>query len=98
MIFSCGMIEVMKLLIFYRPNSEHARSVETFVHDFQKQYNPEAKMEILDLDTRDGAAMASLYDVLQYPAFLVTADDGILVRAWEGNELPLMRDVASYLH
>lgn len=87
----------MKLLIFYRPNSEHARSVETFIHDFQKQYTTDAKMEILDLDTRDGAAMASLYDVLQYPAFLATAEDGVLIRSWEGRELPLMQDVASYL-
>jgi hypothetical protein len=87
----------MKLLIFYRPNSEHARAVETFIHDFQRQYTTDAKIEILDLDTRDGAATASLYDVLQYPAFLATADNGTLVRAWEGKELPLMGDVASYL-
>lgn len=91
------MLKVMKLLIFYRPNSEHARSVETFIHDFQKQYTTDAKLEIMDLDTRDGAAMASLYDVLQYPALLATADDGVLIRAWEGKELPLMGDVASYL-
>jgi len=87
----------MKLLIFYRPNSEHARSVETFIHDFQRQYTSDAKIEILDLDTRDGAAMASLYDVLQYPAFLAVANDGVLLRAWEGKELPLMAEVASYL-
>jgi hypothetical protein len=87
----------MKLLIFYRPNSEHARSVETFIHDFQAQYSMGAKIETMDLDTKDGAAMASLYDVLRYPAFLATAEDGVLVRAWEGEELPLMQDVASYL-
>ena len=87
----------MKLLIFYRPNSEHARSVETFIHDFQRQYTSDAKVEILDLDTRDGAAMASLYDVLQYPAFLAVANDGVLLRSWEGKELPLMAEVASYL-
>lgn len=87
----------MKLLIFYRPNSEHARSVEMFIRDFQRQYATDAKLEIMDLDTRDGAAMASLYDVLQYPAFLAAADDGVLIRAWEGKELPLMADIASYL-
>lgn len=88
----------MKLLVFYRPNSEHARVVETFIHDFQAQYQTRAKIETMDLDTRDGAAMASLYDVLRYPALLATADDGVLIRSWEGEELPLMRDVASYVY
>jgi hypothetical protein len=87
----------MKLLIFYRPNSEHARNVETFMHDFRDQYPMDAKIEIMDLDTRDGAAMATLYDVLQYPALLATTDEGVLVRSWEGQMLPLMRDVAAYL-
>ncbi len=91
------MILRMKLLIFYRPNSEHARAVETFVHDFQRQYTPSAKIEVLDIDTRDGAAMASLYDVLQYPAFLVTTNDGAFIHAWEGKEIPLMQEVAGYL-
>lgn len=87
----------MKLLIFYRPNSEHARSVETFIHDFQAQYPLDAKLKIMSLDTRDGAATATLYDVVQYPAFLAVADDGILIRSWEGQMLPLMSDVAGYL-
>lgn len=91
------MLHIMKLLIFYRPNSEYARSVETFIHDFRAQYDPRTKIEVMNLDTRDGAAMASLYDVVQYPAFLVTSDDGTLIHAWEGENLPLMRDVAGYL-
>ena len=54
------LIEV-KLLILYRPNSEHASAVESFIRDFQHQHNiDEKKLEILSLNTRDGAATASL--------------------------------------
>lgn len=40
--------------------------------------------------------MAGLYDIVDYPAFLVTADDGVLVRLWQGQQLPLIDEVASY--
>ena len=29
------------------------------------------RLEVLNIDTRDGSATASLYDVMQYPAILV---------------------------
>lgn len=91
------MIVVMKLVILYRPNSEHARVVEDFMRDFERQAGSSARTEVLNLDTREGAATASLYDVVQYPGLLVTTDDGQMVRSWEGNMLPLMNEVASYL-
>ena len=87
----------MKLLILYRPNSEHARAVETFIHDFESRHVPPAKVEVLSLDTRDGAATASLYDVVQYPAMLATTTDGSVTRMWEGQTLPLMSEVAGSL-
>ena len=85
------------MLILYRPNSEHARTVETFIRDFQEQHRPEAKIEILSLDTRDGAATASLYDIVQYPALLTTNNEGSVVQMWQGNNLPLMSEVAGSL-
>lgn len=85
----------MKVLVLYRPNSEHGRTVEEFIHDFQQRH-AEERMEILNVDSRDGSAMASLYDVMQYPAILVTQDDGYLQRSWQGDSLPLMDEVAAY--
>ena len=41
-------------------------------------------------------AMASLYDIVQYPAIMVVRPDGGIVRAWQGDVLPLMSEVASY--
>lgn len=85
----------MKVLILYRPHSEHARSVEEYVHEFQAR-NQEHRLEMIDVETRDGSATASLYDVMQYPAILVTQDNGYLQQSWLGDRLPLMDEVASY--
>jgi hypothetical protein len=85
----------MKVLIIYRPNSEHGRAVEEFIHDFQRRHT-EDRLEILNVDSRDGSAMATLYDVMQYPAILVVQDNGSVQRSWEGASLPLMDEVASY--
>ena len=85
----------MKVLIIYRPDSEHARKVDEFVHEF-KRLHPGPKVDLLSLNTRDGAAMASIYDIVQYPAILALAIDGQVLNAWQGEQLPLMNEVAAY--
>jgi hypothetical protein len=87
----------VRLLILYHPNSEHSSRVEEFAHDFQTRHNIGKKLELLSLGSRDGAATASLYDVMAYPAILVLADDGSIINSWEGDALPLMDEVAGYL-
>ncbi|HEV2403319.1 MAG TPA: hypothetical protein VGS08_03900 [Candidatus Saccharimonadales bacterium] len=87
----------MKLLILYRPNSEHATAVEGFAHDFQRLHDIGKKLEILSINTRDGAATANLYDIMSYPAILALADDGSVRNAWQG-QLPLMDEVVGYLY
>lgn len=87
----------MKLVIFYNPNSEHARDVETFVHDFRRQHAPDYKIELMDVNTRDGAASASVYDIVRYPGMIVSAEDGRVIWSWQGPGMPLMDEVASYL-
>jgi len=88
----------VKLLVLYRPNSEHESQVEAFVRDFQRRYDVGRKIELVSINTRDGAATASLYDVVAYPAILVLGDDGSLVNLWQGMPLPLMDDVAGYAY
>lgn len=83
------------MLVIYRPNSEHGRLVEEFIHEFQRRYG-DSRLEILNIDTRDGSATASLYDVVQYPAILILQNDGYLQKSWEGNDLPLMNEVFAY--
>lgn len=85
----------MKVLVIYRPNSEYGRITEDFIRDFQNRSGN--KLEVLNIDTREGSATASLYDVMQYPAILVVQTDGSLQRSWEGDTLPLIDEVSAYV-
>lgn len=85
----------MKACILYRPDSEFARMVEEYVHDFKQTKGYD--IELIDLNTRDGASTASLYDIIQYPGVLVTREDGQWVKDWQGEQLPLMTELAAYL-
>jgi hypothetical protein len=89
----------MKVLVLYRPDSEFARAAESFVHDFSRQHEGMARMlEEVNIDSRDGIATASLYDIMQHPAVLVLAEDGRLIKDWQGPNLPLLDELAGYLH
>lgn len=84
----------MKVTILYRPESEFARSVEEFAHDIERQQN--VVPTLISVDTREGASLAQMYDILQYPAVLALRDSGELMQHWVGTPLPLMNEVASY--
>jgi hypothetical protein len=89
----------MRLIVIYRPDSEFARPVETFVHDFQRLHEgPGRRMEVLSTETRDGSSTMTLYDIFEAPAVLVIGDDGQLAKHWTGGQLPLMDEVASYFY
>jgi hypothetical protein len=82
--------------IIYRFHSEHARPVDEFMEMMRRRY-PDVRIVQLDTETRDGAAEASLYGVMQYPSVLVTANDGSLLGLWEGLPMPLIDSVAGLL-
>lgn len=86
----------MKVVVLYRPESEHGRQVEEFIRRF-KANGSTGKLETVNIDTREGNSVAMLYDVTQYPAVLVLRDDGILQKLWEGMDLPGVNDVQGYL-
>jgi hypothetical protein len=90
--------QIVKLLVLYRPDSEHSSAVESFVRDFQRQFEVGKKIELLSINTRDGSATASLYDVMSYPAILALANDGSVLNMWQGQPLPLMNEVAGYAY
>lgn len=85
----------MKVIVLYRPNSEYGRITEEFVHDYQSRHD--TRLEVLSVDTRDGDATATLYDVVQYPAILIVQNDGYLTKVWQGPTLPRMDEIASYM-
>lgn len=80
--------------MLYHPNSDHSRIVEEFIGNYRRIIGKD--MEVLSLETRDGAATASLYDITSYPAVIALKDDGQLLKHWEGTVLPLMSEVAAY--
>jgi len=70
--------------------------VETFIRDLQHQHDVGNKVEVLSVDTRDGASTAALYDIWQFPAILALAEDGRVLNTWQGEQMPLMDEVAAY--
>jgi hypothetical protein len=85
----------MKVLILYRPVSEHGRMIEQFIRDFEVKEGS-INLEVVDVDTRDGMATASLYDIMSYPAIMVLQNDGYMHKLWQGGEMPLMDELAAY--
>lgn len=81
--------------MLYRPNSECARAVEEFAREFARRY-PDKKIDLISVDTRDGSATASLYDILKYPAVLALSDDGRVIHEWHEQTLPLLNEVSYY--
>jgi hypothetical protein len=85
----------MKAQIIYHPNSEHARTVEEYAHNFSQVSTQ--TIDLVSLETKEGANIAKIYDIVAYPALLITGDDGHLQKVWQGAALPLMDEVAGYL-
>ncbi len=85
----------MKAVIIYHPDSESARKVEEFVYEFEKRTGH--TMDLISLETQEGAELARVYDVVRYPAILTIRDNGELLKNWEGEELPLINEVTAYV-
>lgn len=87
----------MKVVVLYRPNSEWSRQVEDFARDLEREYR--ARIDLVNIDSRDGSSTASLYDIMQNPAVLVLGNDGQLIKEWQGpNSLPPKGDISYYTH
>jgi len=87
----------MKVVVLYRPNSEHGRLIDDFIRNFQARYQAN-KLDVLNVDTREGSATASLYDIMSYPAIMVLQTDGNMQKIWQGDTLPLIDEVAGYVN
>lgn len=89
-------LTVMKILVFYRQNSDYTRQVEDYLRDLSRLHDiHEQDIKVVDPDTRSGAEDASIYDILAYPGIVVTDGYGKFVHSWSG-ELPLMDELMSY--
>jgi len=85
----------MRVVVVYRDQSDHAREVITWLHDFKAQTGRE--IETLEPDTREGISFCGLYDIVEYPTVIAVAHDGQQQQLWRGRPLPLISDVVYYL-
>lgn len=85
----------MKVVVLYRSKSEHGTAVEQYAREFEVRTSKKLKLQ--EIDTVEGDEMAKLYDVTQYPALLAIAEDGHLLKLWQGEQLPLINEVAAYV-
>lgn len=81
-------------MVFYRPNSEHSRQVEEFVHDFVR-YDPSRTVDLVDVDSPYGVAQCRVYDIIQYPSIVAKGEDGVMLQKWSGS-MPLMDELSYY--
>jgi hypothetical protein len=84
----------MKVVILYRSNSEHEQSVREFEHEYTHRTG--RQLALMDLNTKEGAELAELYDIVMYPAILATTEGGAMLQLWQGEPLPLMNEVMYY--
>jgi hypothetical protein len=83
----------MKVCVLYHPASDQARPVEEFIREFDRVYG--RTIDQVSLETREGSAMASLYDIVEYPALVALRENGQIYNTWQGLPLPLMDEVAA---
>jgi hypothetical protein len=89
------IIMLMRTVILYHSQSEFAGKAEDFKRDFENRH-PDKKIELLSLETDQGAEMAKLYDIVRYPAIVVMTNEGHLQKFWQDQPFPLMDEVFAY--
>ena len=86
--------KVMRSVIIYKEDSEHARPVTEFLREFKRQTGKE--VDTLDPDSLEGASFCRTYDIVQYPTTLALDNEGKLLQLWPGLPLPTISEVSYY--
>ncbi len=84
----------MRVIAVYKDKSDHARSVITFMHDFQRQTGRE--LEAMEPETREGSIFCQTYDIMQYPTLVCLDESGVVQNIWPGLPLPTISEVSYY--
>lgn len=85
----------MKALLLYRPNSEHSTMVETYLHDFNRRTGK--TLPTMNVDSPEGIEICRVHDIVEYPAILITDEDGRQQNLWTGQQLPRFDEVSYYV-
>ena len=84
----------MKIIVVYKDESDHAREVREFIHDFERRTG--AEIEVRDPEHRDNEIFLRAYDIVEYPTLLATDDSGQMLHMWRGRPLPTIDEVSYY--
>lgn len=84
----------MRVVVIYKPESDHAREVFDYLRDFERQTGK--KLEEIDPEKRENIGFVETYDVVEYPTMMALTDDGQVVNFWRGRPLPTINEVSFY--
>lgn len=85
----------MKITVLYRSNSEKGTPVEQYAREFTRRTS--RKLELVDVDSKEGQRIITLYDIVRHPAFLAIDNGGQLINTWFADEtLPLIDEISGY--
>lgn len=85
----------MRVIAIYKPVSEHATEVETYLRDFTRQTG--RTIETLNPEEKTGENLCRAYDIVEYPTLLAMSDDGQLQTQWRGLPMPTISEVSYYV-
>lgn len=85
----------MRVLVLYHPVSDHGGVVTDYVKEFERYKGK--KIDLVSLESIEGAELARLYAVTSYPTVLAMSDNGSLQRMWQGGEMPMMDELSYYI-
>ena len=85
----------MRVVVVYKEQSDHARTVTDFLRDFKNQTNHD--LDVIDPDTADGTMFCETYDIVEYPTIIALSDSSALQNLWSGLPLPTISEVSYYV-
>lgn len=85
----------MSVMVFSRENSEYARRVAEFLHDFERRTR--TSIDEMSPDSLRGAELSKLYGIVEYPTIIAITSDGQLRNMWRGLPLPTIDEVSYYV-
>lgn len=84
----------MRTLVIYKEESDHARQVTDYIRDFARQTG--TQLETIDPESREGADMCRLYDIVEYPTIVALDSNGSLQNMWRGLAMPTISELSYY--
>lgn len=87
----------MKTTIIWNEQTDYASEVRQWLRDFEHDTGRGNEIKHLDPESEEGSDFAKLYDILQFPAIVVTDNDGRMIQMWKGKPLPQIEQVAYWM-